>query len=127
MTRAVGVALMLGASAFLLSGKAWAQGETTSAIVGTVMDSTNAVVAGATVTVANHEIGLRRTARTDEAGRYNFPQLKPGMYSVRAEAQGFEPAQDDGVVSSLGQKQTVDFTLNVARSNDVVEVNGAAR
>ena len=126
MTRAVGVALMLGASAFLLSGKAWAQGETTSAIVGTVMDSTNAVVAGATVTVANHEIGLRRTARTDEAGRYNFPQLKPGMYSVRAEAQGFEPAQDDGVVSSLGQKQTVDFTLNVARSNDVVEVNGAA-
>ena len=126
MTRAVGVALMLGASAFLLSGKAWAQGETTSAIVGTVMDSTNAVVAGATVTVTNHEIGLRRTARTDEAGRYNFPQLKPGMYSVRAEAQGFEPAQDDGVVSSLGQKQTVDFTLNVARSNDVVEVNGAA-
>ena len=31
-------------------------------------------------------------AKTDEAGRFNFPQLKPGAYAVRIEAQGFEPA-----------------------------------
>ena len=50
----------------------------TSAIVGQVRDTTNAVVPGATVAIANLETGLRRTAKTDDAGRFNFPQLKPG-------------------------------------------------
>ena len=81
---------------------------------------------GATVTVTNHETGLKRSARTDDAGRFNFPQLKPGAYSVKVEAPGFEPQQNDNVVSGLGQKQTVDFTLKVARSNEVVEVSSEA-
>src|SRR6202451_2074786 len=102
--------------------EALAQGETTSAIVGEVRDTTNAVVPGVTVTITNHETGLKRTVQTDEAGRFNFPQLKPGTCSVRVEAPGFEPGQNDNVVSGLGQKQTVDFTLKVARSDEVVEV-----
>ncbi len=81
---------------------------------------------GATVAITNLETGLRRSAKTDDAGRFNFPQLKPGTYSVKAEAQGFEPQQNDNVVSGLGQKQTVDFTLRVARSNETVEVNSEA-
>src|ERR1017187_4617361 len=76
----------------------WAQGETTSAIVGQVRDTTNAVVPGVTVSIANLETGLRRSAKTDDAGRFNFPQLKPGTYSVKAEAQGFEPQQNDNVI-----------------------------
>ena len=107
----------------LLSSKALPQGETTSAIVGEVRDATKAVVPGATVTIVNRETGLKRTAQTDDAGRFNFTQLKPGTYSVRVEAPGFEARQNDNVVSGLGQKQTVDFTLRVARSNEEVEVS----
>ncbi len=110
----------------LLPVQALAQGETTSAIVGEVRDATNAVVPGATVTITNHETSLKRTAQTDDAGRFNFPQLKPGTYSVTVKARGFDPGQNDNVVSGLGQKQTVDFTLKVAQSNEVVEVNGEA-
>jgi hypothetical protein len=110
----------------LLSSKALSQGETTSAIIGEVWDATIAAVTGATVTITNRQTGLKRSARTDDAGRFNFPQLKPGTYSVKVEAQGFEPQQNDNVVSGLGQKQTVDFTLKVARSDEVVEVSGEA-
>jgi hypothetical protein len=120
------VALILAVVASLSPPQALAQGETTSAIVGEVKDATNALVPGATVTITNHETGLNRSARTDAAGRFNFSQLKPGAYSVRAEALGFEPLQNDHVVSGLGQKQTVDFTLKVAHSNEVVEVNSEA-
>ena len=81
---------------------------------------------GATVAIANLETGLRRSAKTDDAGRFNFPQLKPGTYLVKVEAQGFEPQQNNNVISGLGQKQTVDFTLRVARSNETVEVNSEA-
>src|SRR6202030_775423 len=80
----------------------------------------------ASVTIASRETGLRRSATTDEAGRFNFPQLKPGTYSVKVEAEGFDPRQNDNVLSGLGQKQTVNFTLKVAQSNQTVEVSGAA-
>ncbi len=126
MTHLHRLALILAVVASLPPSQALAQGETTSAIVGQVRDATNAVVPGATVTITNHETGLRRSAKTDDAGRFNFPQLKPGTYSVKAEAQGFEPQQNDNVISGLGQKQTVDFTLRVARSNETVEVNSEA-
>jgi len=105
---------------------ALAQGETTSAIVGQVTDATSAAIPGAKVTITNRETALQRSAKTDEEGRFNFPQLKPGTYSVRAEAEGFDRQQNDNVVSGLGQKQTVDFTLKVAQSNQTVEVSSAA-
>ena len=126
MTRATNFAFLVLTVACLLPVGALAQGETTSAIVGEVRDASRAVVAGATVTITNHETGLKRSAETDDAGRFNFPQLKPGTYSVRVEAPGFDPGQNDNVVSGLGQKQTVDLTLRVARSNETVEVNSEA-
>ena len=126
MARAAYFASLALTVACLLPAEALAQGETTSAIVGEVRDATNAVVPGATVTITNHETGLKRSAKTDDAGRFNFPQLKPGTYSVRVEARGFEPRQNDNVVAGLGQKQTVDFTLKVARSNETVEVSSEA-
>ena len=107
----------------VLSAEALGQGETTSAIVGQATDATGAVVPGATVTITNRDTGSTRSARTDDAGRFNFPQLKPDAYSVKIEAQGFEPQQNDSVFSGLGQKQTVNFTLRVAHSNETVEVN----
>src|SRR5580693_225645 len=103
-----------------------AQGETTSAIVGQVSDATGAVVPHADVTVVNKDTGLRRKGKTDDEGYFNFPQLKPGVYSVKAEAQGFAPQQNDNVVSGLGQKQTLDFTLEVSSSSETVVVNSEA-
>ena len=42
------------------------------------------------------------------------------------EASRLRAGQNDNVVAGLGQKQTVDFTLKVARSNEVVEVSSEA-
>src|SRR5579862_4191769 len=111
---------------WLIPAPALSQGETTSAIIGQVSDATGAAMPKATVTITNLENGLSRSALTDESGRFNFPQLMPGMYSVRAQASGFDPAQNDHVSAGLGQKQTVDFTLMVAQSKQTVEVNGEA-
>jgi hypothetical protein len=124
------IALGLIVSAALIlslpSSDAVAQGETTSAIVGQVRDAGGGAVPGATITVHNLDTGLQRIAATDESGRFNFTQLKPGTYSVRAEAQGFEPQQNDTVTSDLGQKQTVDFILKVAQAKETIEVSGEA-
>jgi len=110
----------------LLSINALGQGETTSAIQGQATDSTGAVVSGATVTVTSLDTGSKRSAKTDDAGRFNFPQLKPGVYKVEVESLGFEPQRADNVFSGLGRKQTVNFILRVAHSNETVEVGSEA-
>ena len=99
-----------------------AQGETTSAIVGSVSDPAGAAIAGATVTITSTDTAMKRSAKTDDAGRFNFPQLRPGSYSVRAEADRFEPQQNNSVVAGLGQRQTVDFTLHIATANQSLTV-----
>ena len=123
---AIRVTLLAIAVVSVMQTAAWAQGETTSAIVGQVTDATRAAVPGATVTIMSGETGLTRRGKTDPAGRFNFPQLKPGAYSVRVEAEGFEAKQADNVVSGLGEKRSVDFELKVAQSKLTVEVSGQA-
>ncbi|HKN74676.1 MAG TPA: carboxypeptidase-like regulatory domain-containing protein [Candidatus Acidoferrum sp.] len=103
-----------------------AQGETTSAIVGQVGDASGAGVAGVAVTIVNAATGLKRSALTDESGRFNFAQLSPGVYMVKVEADGFEPQKNDAVPSGLGQKQTVNFILKVAQAKESIEVRGEA-
>src|SRR5271163_3221002 len=108
---------------FLFPAEACAQGETTSAIVGQVTDATRAGVPGAIVTITSRESDARRSAHTDDEGRFNFPQLKPGTYSINVEAAGFEPQRNDAVSAGLGQKQTVNFVLKVAGAKQSVEVS----
>jgi len=115
---------LLGSAALFCPAKALPQGETTSAIVGQVTDVTSATIPGALVTITNRETGLQRSAQTDDVGRFNFPQLKPGSYSVKAEAAGFDSQKNDNVLSGLGQRQIVNFTLKVAKSQQTVEVSG---
>jgi len=110
------------AGSLLAPDASFAQGETTSAIVGQVSDASGAAVPGASITITSQETGLKRSATTDSSGRFNFAQLKPGSYSVKVEAVGFTSQQNEGVSAGLGQKQTVDFSLKVARSVQSVEV-----
>jgi Carboxypeptidase regulatory-like domain len=100
------------------------QGETTSAIVGQVKDTTGAAIPAARVSITNRETGFQRNGTTDDQGRFDFPQLKPGTYSVKATSDGFAPQQAENVTAGLGQKQTVNFTLKLAQANMSVEVSG---
>ena len=126
MLRSILAAFLLITFQFCVAPPAFPQGETTSAIVGQVSDATDSRVPHVQVTVTNKETGLRRNASTDDAGRFNFPQLKPGTYIVRVEAVGFEPQENDSVISALGQTQNVDFTLKLAQSKQTVEIRSDA-
>jgi hypothetical protein len=84
--RAAVVGLIIISGGLYSPSWVWSQGETTSAIVGQVTDATHAAISGANVAVVNAETGLERHARTDQEGRFTFPQLSPGTYSVKLEA-----------------------------------------
>src|SRR5258708_32424580 len=103
---AFSIFVFIGSFHFLLAEVTFSQGETTSAIIGQGRDASDAAVPNATGIVTNKGTGLRRSAKTDDSVRFNFPQLKPGAHSGKVEAQGFAPQQNDAVSSCLRQKQT---------------------
>jgi len=99
------------------------QGETTSALAGQVSDETGGAVAQAQVTISNARTGLKRTAQTDGAGRFEFPQLAPGVYSVQVAAPGFQTQQNSAVAAPLGRTQTMNFVLQIPTMTQAVTVS----
>src|SRR5579862_8107172 len=61
-------------------------------VLGTVYDSTGAVVAGAQITVTSLATNVSRHLVTTSAGEYVAPNLEPGSYTVSAESAGFKKA-----------------------------------
>ncbi|MGA8367962.1 MAG: carboxypeptidase regulatory-like domain-containing protein [Candidatus Acidiferrales bacterium] len=125
LLRTAAFGLILAATILALPARTPAQGETTSAIVGQVTDVTGAAIPRARVTITNRETGLQRTLKTGDDGQFDFPQLTPGAYSIAVEAEGFDPQRNDDVFAGLGQKQTVNFTLQIPQSSQTVKVTGA--
>ena len=67
------------------------------AISGTVLDSTGAAMPGVNVTITNNATGTSRTVQTDASGFYRAPALDPGMYTVKADLQGFKAVENRAV------------------------------
>ena len=63
---------------------------TSTAILGTVTDSSGALVPGAQMTLVRVSTGERRTATTATTGDYAFPLLETGEYKLTVEAKGFK-------------------------------------
>jgi hypothetical protein len=97
--------------------------ETTGAIEGVVRDAGGAVLPGVTVT-ATGPVGTLTTV-SDGEGRYRFPRLPSGRYTVRAALDGFAPATST-VDLVVGSTNTVPFELAIAGLTETIEVSGAA-
>ena len=77
-------------------------GQTSKAtIVGTVTDTSGAVVAGATVTVTNVGTNQERTVTTNEDGTYNVPLLDIGVYRIKVTASGFQESVRENITLQI--------------------------
>jgi hypothetical protein len=94
----------------------------TGTILGTVKDTTGAVVPGATVTVTNTGTGFSRALVTDRHGEYNAPSIPTGTYSVTAEITGFKKVTKTNVLLGVDQKVRIDVGLEVGGLEEVVEI-----
>lgn len=80
----------------VISGSAWAQ--QTSGIAGVARDASRALIPGVTVEASSPALIERvRTAVTDEQGRYNIVDLRPGTYRVSFTLPGFTTFRRDGI------------------------------
>ena len=118
----VSLALLL----LLASSVASAQGVGASGdIIGTVTDPSGAVIPNATVVAVETARGTSYTAPTGESGQYRLIGLLPATYNVTVRVAGFATMTQNGVVVSVGETTTADFSLKVAATGQVVEVSAA--
>jgi outer membrane receptor for ferrienterochelin and colicin len=93
---------------------------------GTVQDDSGAVLPGVTVTVRNSDTGLERVIVTEQDGHFVVPGLPPGNYQVKAELQGFQPAEQSGLALHVGQTTSVSLVLRVGNLSENITVLAAA-
>ena len=96
-------------------------------VLGTVRDSSGAVVPGATVTLKNVATGITANSVSDQHGDYQFFNVRVGTYNVRAELQGFSVAEAENFPVTVNARQRVDLTLKIGTVGETVVVTGAAQ
>ena len=109
----------------LTNGRAQSGGAT-GTIVGTVVDSTGALIAGAQVSIIESDTNVSMQTTTSSSGSYTVASLKPGTYHVTAAAKGFETTTVSNVVLVVGSEQRVDFKLAPGSEQQTVNVNAEA-
>ncbi len=112
-------------AALLLASSAFAQRDL-GTILGTITDAQGAVITGAKVTISEDATGQRYQVETNDAGEYIRPLLKPGTYSVEAEAPGFKKTFQRGIGLTAGDRQALNLQLAVGEVTQSVEITGAA-
>ena len=96
----------------------------TGVIAGTITDTSNAVVPGATVTVVSTTTGFTRSTTTASAGEYAITNLKPDTYTITVEHAGFQKYSRP-VQVLVGSRNEVSAQLNVTGASTTVEVTAA--
>lgn len=113
---------------FLISSSTSFAQTTNATLLGTVTDTSGAVVAGAKATLSQpatgHVIG---STLSSSSGGYEFNQLQPGTYLLHVTAKGFQAFDATDILLDPGQIRSVNVTLKIgAQTTQVVVSAGAA-
>src|SRR5579863_8617075 len=113
---------VLALTALMLAGIAprTAKAQNVGTIRGMVTDPSAAVVPNAKVVATGN--GVTRTVTSDGQGRYSLPNIPPGKYTIRADAQGFVTFIKPDLDVPAGQASSLDISLQIAAEAAQVSV-----
>src|SRR5438552_10676948 len=95
-------------------------------ILGTITDSSQAVMPGVQVSATETNTNAARTVTTNGSGFYSFPNLDPGVYRVEAQHSGFRKMVRAGIDLAANTTARVDLELSPGSVAEVLEVTDAA-
>ncbi|HTB97378.1 MAG TPA: TonB-dependent receptor [Terracidiphilus sp.] len=119
--------LCLGLIVLLIAtGRMYGQAGATGTILGTVTDSSGAIIPQVSVTVTNTATNVAFRTVTSSSGDYFAPALNPGSYRVSAEAKGFQKSITTPFVLAVDQKVRIDLQLKPGAVSETLEVTAQA-
>jgi hypothetical protein len=104
------------------AAQVWAQSAASATIVGSVTDSSGAVVPNATITATNTATGITFTAKSTGSGNYVLPNLPAATYDVKVEAASFAPHVAKGITLNVGDQRDINYKLATGTTKEVIEV-----
>ena len=94
----------------------------TATITGTVTDPSGASVPNAQITLTYVSTGATAKATSGPDGLYSFPNLRPGIYEMRATAKGFREFIEKGIELNINTRARVDVKLELGSEATTIEV-----
>src|SRR5882672_2947420 len=91
-------------------------------IIGQVLDSKNASIAGATITVVDERTNVERTTTSNADGSYQIVALRPSFYAIKVTADQFAPAEQKAVQLTVGQEIHRNFIMQLASVSASISV-----
>lgn len=110
----LGLLLLLLCCPATLVGRPTAAQSIFASIVGTVTDSSGAVIPKANVTATNVSTNEKRHFQTGDSGNYEISNLFPGAYTIEVDVQGFTKERREGIRLASNDNTRVDMILAVA-------------
>jgi len=95
-------------------------------ILGTITDSTQAVIPNVRVNLTETNTNFQRTETTNDSGFFAFAELDPGMYRVEVEQTGFRKMVRSDVPLDANSTVRVDLELQPGQQTEVIEVTANA-
>jgi hypothetical protein len=114
------------ASLFIILGVSPPVAAQEVSLSGTVTDSTDAVLPGATVTALHVDTGNTFVGVTDTSGAYRIGAMRTGIYRVTAELAGFTAVTRQGVELQVGQNLVMNMRLTLSSLQETITVTGDA-
>ena len=102
----------------------WSQA-VNATLLGTITDSSGAVVPNAKITITETQTTVNRIAQTNESGNYIVPNLPPGIYAVSVEATGFKKETRRRHYLLVDTNTRIDIQLQPGSTHESMEVTGA--
>ncbi len=118
--------VLLSAIALFASSFAFGQTSATGQIAGTVLDPSNAAVAGAEISVQSAGTNIARKVSSDQTGSYAVPLLPPGNYSLTVSAKGFKTQTIPSVAVNITETTTVRLQLELGQTTETITVETSA-
>jgi hypothetical protein len=114
--------LVLGAIFCLIATCLSAHAQYSSGVDGTVLDSTGAVIVGATINLTNEELGVKKTATSNDAGYFRIDSIAAGRYRIEIASPSFKAWVEKDIVLQVGAIRTVAPQLQPGVAQDTVSV-----
>jgi len=95
-------------------------------LVGTVTDSSGAVVPGAAVTLTNLGTNEKKVVQSDASGNYRFMALQPTQYKVEIEKTSYKRVVQSPITVQVDSTARLDISLQVGAASETVEVTTQA-
>ena len=118
--------VFLGALTLLLTAASASAQLSTAELSGRVTDTSGAVLPGVTVTMTQTNTQATRTAVTDADGTYVISNLPTGPYRLEVGLQGFRSYVQNGIVLQVGERPTINVSLELGNVAETITVEGAA-